>query len=684
VIYRSDIDGLRAIAVCIVIFFHFGIPGFSGGFIGVDVFFVLSGYLIGSIILNQLESNKFSLVKFYFRRIRRLFPVFVIVILATSIVAYWLMLPNDLRELGQSVIASSLYLSNIFFYMEAGYFDTASHLKPLLHTWSLSVEEQFYIVFPVLAWLIYRLNKHYLLPLFLLFTLLSLIAAEWFLSRNTSAVFYLYPFRAWEMFIGVCLASQKIPRIASSRANTAVALLGLVMIVAPNFIYTSATPFPGLSALIPCLGTCLLIHTGTQSSSFIHKALMNPVPVFIGKISYSLYLWHWPIFVLYMYDKGNHPAIYDITLMLTMTLLAAVASWKYVETPFREGRAPFSKTPFSVFTATAVVSLSLIGLGYFFRASQGLSSRFDTQTAQFANAANDLFGDFSGCHESDNNKLKDVEYCTLGDPLNSDSYTLIWGDSHGGAYRRGIEKAITENGHSALLAWTGGCPPVFGIDKDESVSSRAVDTLCTKRNRAIESLIKSDQRINAIVLVGRWSYYLNGQGTGVDKTNTITLWPEDGVKSDVLNQDDFFVEKIKQTIRQLSNDGHSIFIVEQVPEFSRYDARVVALGLVNGSINSNNESNKLDEKFNRLTTETYQEVLKRQNKIQLALQDASSKKLITVLKTHQFFCDENECSLMPKGEPLYFDNNHLSSNGSIKINAMFNPLIRYLNQKGNK
>jgi peptidoglycan/LPS O-acetylase OafA/YrhL len=675
VIYRPDIDGLRAIAVCIVIFFHFGIPGFSGGFIGVDVFFVLSGYLIGSIILHQLKNNKFSFTRFYFRRVRRLFPVFAVVLIVTTIAAYRLMLPNDFREYGQSVIASSVYLSNILFYMEAGYFDTASHLKPLLHTWSLSVEEQFYIVFPILAWLIYLIKKNWIFPLFLSFTCLSLIAAEWYLSTNASAVFYLYPFRAWEMFIGVCLATQALPKIRSPRMNGLAALSGLTMILAPNFIYTSATSFPGLSALIPCLGTCLLIHTGGHHKPFAHRLLTTIPAVFIGKISYSLYLWHWPVFVLYMYDKNNEPAVIDIILMMIMTVVAAILSWKYIETPFREGKALFSKTPFSVFAATAVTSIALIGVGYVFHTSKGLPSRFDAQTAKFANAANDLFGDFSGCHGIDNKQLKDIEYCILGDPFNSNNYTLIWGDSHGGAYKRGLEQAITKNGHSAILAWTGGCPPVFGIDKDESASSRAIDALCTKRNKAIQKLITSDKRINAVVLVGRWSYYLNGQGVGVDKENSITLWPEDGKKGDVNNQSDFFVDKLKQTISELSAANHGVFVVEQTPEFSQYKARIVALGLINGNI---------DKDFESLTTEDYKQVLQRQQKIQDVIEAEDSKGIITVLKTHHFFCNESQCSLVIDGEPLYFDNNHLSSTGSLKVNSMFQPLIRYLDKKAKR
>jgi len=257
--YRADIDGLRAIAVLGVILFHYGVPGFSGGFIGVDVFFVLSGYLIGSIIFSQLNTDSFSFSTFYFRRIRRLFPVYVVVMLLTTMFAYWFMLPSDFREFGQSLLSSTLYLSNIHFYNEAGYFDSASHLKPLLHTWSLSVEEQFYIIFPFLAWLIFYFNKKLILFCILALTFLSFILAEIFIERDMSAVFYLYPFRAWEMFFGVLLSLNRLGQLKNILWANFWSIVGMALIVVPIIFYDQTTMFPALNALAPCLGTILAV-----------------------------------------------------------------------------------------------------------------------------------------------------------------------------------------------------------------------------------------------------------------------------------------------------------------------------------------------------------------------------------------------------------------------------------------
>lgn len=672
--YRPDIDGLRAIAVCIVIFFHFGIPGFSGGFIGVDVFFVLSGYLIASIILQQLKEQRFSFINFYFRRIRRLFPVFVVVMLCTTLVAYQLMLPSDFREFGQSLIASTVYLSNLLFYWEAGYFDTASHLKPLLHTWSLSVEEQFYIVFPLLAWLVYRFLKRGLVLIFIALTGISLLAAQWYLQQDANAVFYLYPFRAWEMFIGVCLASHRLPPLPSSKINSCIGLIGLSMIAIPSIAYSKATVFPGFSALLPCLGTCLIIYSGQQYAGVVQRALSHPVPVFIGKISYSLYLWHWPVFVLYMYDKAGSPSAYDVLIMGSITLLASVIGWKLIEKPFREGKAPCSKKALPVFVATGLSSALLIGLGYWFHISNGLPSRFDPQTAEFAKAANDLFGDLSGCQEMDNTALPNIKFCPIGQALQADSYTVIWADSHGAAYKRGFEEASMQD-KPALLAWKGGCPPLMGIAKDESVSSLSVDAECSIRNAALMQHLESDNRINAVVLVGRWSYYLNQGGVGIDKQYRIDVWPEGQQKPSPWGpekQSAFVVDAFNKTVERLRQLGLRVFVVEQPPEFAQYQARLVALGLI---------KNNLSDTLTDITSTSYQSVQDRQGPIQDAMQKAVDKGLITLIKTHHYFCTENTCSALIEGMPIYFDNNHVSSKGAAIINTMFAPLMDYLEQR---
>ncbi len=674
--YRADIDGIRAIAVSTVILFHFGVSAFSGGFVGVDIFFVLSGYLISSIIFDQLEKKRFSFSTFYFRRIRRLFPVYVVVMLTTLALAYVFMLPREFREFGQSLVASTVYLSNVLFYLEAGYFDTASHLKPLLHTWSLSVEEQFYLVFPFVAWACARCSRKQLFIIFVIFTLASFIAALFYIEHDNSAVFYLYPFRAWEMFLGTLLATRTIPTINSVKWNNVVAVIGLSLVILPTIFYTDKILFPGFSAFIPCFGTVLLLHSGSAQHGWVYQLLSSKPPVFIGKLSYSLYLWHWPLYVLFAYIRPDGLSVLEVSMVAAATFAASFICYHWVEAPFRHGRVPLSNSKPAVFVITAIVSCVFIAIGFGIHKTNGVPQRLDSKTAAFAQAGGDLFGDLSGCEEEDNLVLPNIGYCTIGQPLQSESYTLIWGDSHGGAYKRGFSHLIEGTNHHALLAWTGGCPTVFNIDKDESVSSRAIDARCKERNRAVLELIKNDKRINSVIMVGRWSYYIHGEGVGVDVHNKIAIWPEGGERLQDGTQGEFFTQVFIATLHTLKTLGVKTFVVEQPPEFERYLARTLAINLMNGSAD-------LNESITQLTQQPYSKVNDRQSKIQLALSQAEQKNLATVLRTHAFFCDKEQCSLMLNDMPVYFDNNHVSSYGAVQINRMFAPVLEFLNSHNN-
>lgn len=669
--YRADLDGIRAIAVLIVILFHFGIGGFSGGYIGVDVFFVLSGYLISSVIFGQLETGKFGFIHFYFRRIRRLFPVYVVVMLVSFALAFKFMLPTDFADFGKGLVASTVYLSNILFYLEAGYFDTASHLKPLLHTWSLSVEEQFYVVFPLLAWLVASLSRRSLFGLFSLLTLVSFGLAVLYIEHNASAVFFLYPFRAWEMFLGTLLATQVIPTLNWRAGNTALSLLGLALILLPSAAYDASTLFPGLSALPPCLGTVLLIYAGSGHTGWVQQILSMKIPVFLGKISYSLYLWHWPVFVFYIYNKPDGTDAVDVALMMLVTFAASVLTWKYVETPFRHGLVKFSDKHTSVFIGTALVSAVFVALGFWVYKGGGMPGRLDPATAQFAKAASDLFGEFDRCEERNNSYFPGVAYCKIGDPLNAERYTLLWGDSHSGAIKPAIEALLDGSSRQVLNVWDGGCPPVFGLDKDETVSSRAIDELCFQRNQAVKNLLESDTRIDAVVLTGRWSYYLHNGGIGTDAHNKIKIWPQGESPDSVADSGAYLMQGLRNTISQLNQRGLKVFVVEQPPEFPNYAARTLAIGLMNGSVS-------LDQSVPKYAEMNYREVDLRQSRMQAFLAELEAHGEISVLRTHHFFCRANHCSAMLDNVPAYFDNNHISAYGATQIRAMFKPLIEHL------
>ncbi|PCK08879.1 MAG: hypothetical protein COA42_06905 [Alteromonadaceae bacterium] len=688
--YRADIDGLRAIAVIIVIMFHYGLGSFSGGFIGVDVFFVLSGYLIGSIIFSQLQKGRFDFSTFYFRRIRRLFPVYLVVMVSTFLLAYMLMLPQDFKKFGQSLFASTVYISNILFYLKAGYFDSASHLKPLLHTWSLSVEEQFYMVFPLVAWIFSRFSPRNLFALFGVLTLVSFGAAALYIEKDASAVFYLYPFRAWEMFFGTLLAINFVPPLRNQLLNNITAAAGILLILVPNFLYDASTSFPGINALAPCFGTVLIIYSGTHSQGWVHQLLATKVPVFIGNISYSLYLWHWPIYVLYTYILPNEAEASDIWIMAAATFILSVLSWRFVETPFRLGKIKYTDRHSVIFASTAVLSLVFMAGGYYIYKSDGIPQRLEGKTAAFAHASGDLFGDFTYCKEEDNTIFPDVAFCSLGQqPLNGgnffdgENYTLIWGDSHGGAYKRGYAYALEKFNNqlhdparnvstNTLIVWTGGCPPVFDIAKDENTSSKVIDDRCPVRNQAIADLLQRDKhRINAVALVGRWSYYMNGGGVGVDAHNQIRIWRHSAPETEINNQGEFFIDMFSATVKQLKEDNFKVFAIEQPPEFEFYKARKLALALIR-------EGEGFTENLEQFSTQDYASINARQQTMRQAFNTLEDQRLLEPLYTHQYFCSQSQCSLMLDDMPAYYDNNHVSSTGATRISDMFLPMLDYL------
>ena len=336
--YRREIDGLRALAVLPVILFHAGFETFSGGFVGVDVFFVISGYLITTIILAELEQGKFSIVNFYERRARRILPALFLVMLVCIPFAWLWLLPGDMKNFSQSLVAVSFFASNILFWRESDYFDTAAELKPLLHTWSLAVEEQYYVLFPIFLMLFWRLGKRSILVMLGLVFVASLAVAEWAAYARPAAAFYLLPTRGWELLIGAFAAFylSKANRKEFGKAVGEIGgWVGVALILYAVFAYSKATPFPGLYALVPTLGTVLVILFATQQTT-VGKFVGNKAFVGIGLISYSAYLWHQPLFAFARHRSLTEPSHTVFLVLSVLALALAYLSWRYVEAPFRK------------------------------------------------------------------------------------------------------------------------------------------------------------------------------------------------------------------------------------------------------------------------------------------------------------------------------------------------------------
>lgn len=457
--YRSEIDGLRAVAVVPVILFHAGFEFFGGGFVGVDIFFVISGYLITTIILTEKEQGKFSIVNFYERRARRILPALFFVMLCCLPFAWILLIPQQFIDFAQSLIAVSAFSSNLLFWQESGYFGTASELKPLLHTWSLAVEEQYYVLFPLFIMLVWRFRKKTIFVLLLTIAFISFMVAEWGAYVRPSGTFYLLPTRAWELAIGALIAfycyykKQHVDLLISSRMISEIfGFLGISLICYSIFSFNNLTPFPSSFSLAPTIGTGLIILFAT-SETYVGKFLSSKIMVGIGLISYSTYLWHQPIFVFFRHENIVHLDTSLLIVLSLSSLLFGYISWKYVEAPFRNKKR-FSRR--FIFRFSAVGTLLFLGLGFAGYANNGFPQRFslpESLVESFERSAQE-----GECFDGDNIHVRDDWYCGLGEGQSEPTF-VVFGDSHALSLFDAFNVAAKKVGSYGVFTGASGCLP---------------------------------------------------------------------------------------------------------------------------------------------------------------------------------------------------------------------------------
>ena len=444
--YRPEIDGLRALAVIPVILFHAGFKLFSGGFIGVDIFFVISGYLITSILINDLEKEQFSLGKFYERRARRILPALFLVMAASIPFALLWMTPSQMKDFAQSFVAVSLFSSNLLFGAESGYFSLTSDTKPFLHTWSLAVEEQYYLFFPIFIYFAWRLGKERVFWIIVSFFSLSLFVSEWGWRNIPTWNFYLAPTRAWELLAG-SIAAFIIQKHGIRSSNTFSAL-GILSILIPMFAFNQTTPSPSLFMAIPVLGTVLLIlFAGSQT--FVAKSLGAKVPVAIGLISYSAYLWHQPLFAFARIWKMKELDFVFALVLVVASFLLAAYSWKYVEQPFRKSNS--IAKPWTLGFASLIIWSSCLSFGLYGHISDGFIRSAEMSTKYAGDVSNDNFFSFVRkefiesqdpfiCKNSE--RFRDVVRSRQS--RNGKLDIVIVGDSHAEHIFPGFAKALPE------------------------------------------------------------------------------------------------------------------------------------------------------------------------------------------------------------------------------------------------
>lgn len=490
-IYRREIDGLRALAVLPVILFHAGFTAFSGGFVGVDIFFVISGYLITSIILLEKEAGNFSLVNFYERRARRILPALFFVMFACLPFAWLWLLPSDMKDFSKSVRDVSIFMSNILFYRQSGYFDTASQLKPLLHTWSLAVEEQYYLFFPILMLALWRFGRKLIPYLLLIIAAASLIYSQYIVETDPSAAFFLLPSRLWELMTGSLLAYLVINKHIGLGGNQFASIVGLMLILYAVFFFSS-TSFNSLYLLIPIIGAALIIAYAT-ANTLVGRLLGNGLFVGVGLISYSVYLWHQPLFVFVRHKNIAEPSTLLMAVLVIATLALAYVSWRFVETPFRNKQGSNRN---QIFALSALFTILFLTFGILGKFTNGYENRLSEDQRKINSfEAYDFKGDYKyhDCFLTDEQsytEFKDI--CRVG--ANTQS-VLLWGDSHAAALSFGLRNELPN-----LIQYTaGGCPPI----KDAVVTLRP---LCKKIN---DYVMQEIQRIkpHQIFLHANWPIY---------------------------------------------------------------------------------------------------------------------------------------------------------------------------------
>ncbi len=652
--YRRDIDGLRTIAVLPVVFGHAGIPGFSGGYIGVDVFFVISGFLITSILMRELEAQKFSIVHFYEKRARRILPALFAVIIFCLIAGWFILLPSSYMDMSKSILAAILFVSNIWLWKSTGdYFAVGADLEPMLHTWSLAVEEQFYIVFPILLWMLASRSKKTTILVITFISLISFVLSIWATSAYPSANFYLTPTRVWELGMGALLAYGAFPKIENKLMIEVIAAAGLSMIIFCILFYTSNTPFPGLTALLPCIGTTAIIWAGSQHQSVVGRLLSLKPMVWVGLISYSLYLWHWPFLVGARILTGYiHLAMPVAISCVVLAIFSAYVSWRYIEQPFRvRGEKQISRKEIFTFSGIGMAALITITLVIVF--AGGFEQRFPRDILQnYRNAVA-----FSDTERDCRRTMREGEFCEIGQhaPENDQTKIMVWGDSHAAAMLPGFERWLTDNKKPGFAAIKDACPPLMGIvRKDMSASHK-----CNAFNQSVLEYIQQHEDIEWVILAGRWALNAEGSRMTGEPGTRISIGLDSNIsdeKRDVISTSDIFKIALTETARRLTDAGKKVLIIEGVPEIGYSVPHAYFY-----SEHFSTEKQAVPDKSEYL----------RRNKTANAIIEAVTNQYDFMrMSIFGLFCTE-ECVTEIDGNLLYRDDNHISTYAAEK----FIPLV---------
>lgn len=649
--YRPDIDGLRAVAVLSVILYHAAVPGISGGFVGVDIFFVISGFVITALISREIGRNVFSLPDFYLRRLRRIFPALFSVIAFCAVTGWMLLVPKDYQSVGQSIAAATLFVPNMFFWKTAGYFGAQPNQVPLLHTWSLGVEEQFYLAFPLLLMALLRFFPRGRIQLILVLCVVSFGLDAWLVNAHPNAAFYLAPFRIWELLIGALLALGAVPPPSSQRWSTAGGLLGVALIGTAIIGFTNETVFPGFAALVPTLGAAAIIWAGTDRRGVTTRLLSTRPVVFVGLISYSLYLWHFPLlaFSTYVPTYGFSPEAR--AAVLAGIAILAVLSYRYIEQPMRQGRGVFARRGIVFgFALAALACFAALGLGL--SAAGGVPGRVAPVGQRILDAANNFHPDRAQCLNLNAAPATGIAVCKMAEGKGAPQFALL-GDSHAEAIRGAIDARAIAAGQSGVLIAENACPPLMGV-------SNPGQEQCARRNELRFQYVLSRPSIRVVILAARWGLWAEGSRFKHESGPHVSLLypalPADGADNHAA-----FAAGLEQTIRALTAAGKQVWLVGPVPEVGYDVPRALYFKYLGAPID---------------VRPTYGEYLARQNYVLRQFRDMARKYPARLAWPHERLCDDGFCRVENGETPLYLDHSHLNMSGALFVSDAFKGLFQ--------
>ncbi|MCB1522197.1 MAG: acyltransferase [Hyphomicrobiaceae bacterium] len=648
--YRPDIDGLRAVAIVPVVLYHANFAAFPGGFVGVDVFFVISGFLITSIVAAEIDSGTFTLSGFYERRIRRLMPTLFAVLVATLAAGFFLMTPTDFASLNKSASQTLLFVSNFHFARLGGYFDQPLELAPLLHTWSLAVEEQFYIVWPPLLWALTRYLNSWRSAIIVAFFLLSLALAVLFVANEEAAAFYWPHVRAWELLAGAALALGMVPRSSNRLVTDAASLAGLAMIAITIFAYSEQIPFPGIGAIPPVVGAALLIWSSMDRMSIGGRLLSFQPFVFIGLISYALYLWHWPLFSLFRGVYGREPDMTEVWSMIALSVVLATLCWHFLEKPIRRRKGGISAP--TIFKTAAAGAVALGAFAIAGEKTLGFIGRFPPQMQSYTREA---------ASKHDGIVCKKGDVCLLHKGSPGAHGILVWGDSHAGALVPVFEKLGRERDATVYLVWLPACPPLLDVKTDKT---RKRTVACATLNDAAHTLIKSE-KLDDVVMVARWNAYLSPiMDAGVAELRRKVYVTDPQSKEQSIAENHAVIRRaLDRTTKAIRAAGAQAWVMTTVPDALVNVPNMLARAMMRGE----------DPKRVPPIDKTWHH--ERSNLMFKIARDLDQRGLARTLDPSTYMCSPDGCAMQIDGRPLYYDDDHLSTYGALNLRPLFAPVF---------